>query len=146
MANSCMAAAILNSHPPAQVRAAYLYGKHIGCAFQLIDDVLDFEGGIATTGKPALADLQLGISTAPVLFAAERHPELYEMIERKFEGPGDVDAAAAMIRDSDGLERTKLLAQVHAERAVEELMAEVEESEYRDALVHLAHKVLTRKS
>ena len=52
MANSCMSAALLADAPPGQVRAAYEYGKHVGNAFQLIDDVLDFEGNVATMGKP----------------------------------------------------------------------------------------------
>jgi geranylgeranyl pyrophosphate synthase len=146
MANGCMSAAILGNHSADKVRAAYLYGKHVGCAFQLIDDVLDFEGGIASTGKPALADLQLGISTAPVLFAAEEYNELYEIIERKFEGPGDIDYAVDVIFKSNGLERTKVLAKVHAEKAVDAIMDAFEPSPYRDALVNLANKVITRKS
>jgi geranylgeranyl pyrophosphate synthase len=40
------------------------------------DDVLDFEGSEASLGKPALNDLKEGLATAPVLLAAEQHPEL----------------------------------------------------------------------
>ncbi len=51
---------------------AYQYGRNIGMAFQLIDDVLDFVSSDATMGKPTSADLKLGLATAPVLFASER--------------------------------------------------------------------------
>jgi geranylgeranyl pyrophosphate synthase len=44
MANSCRAAALLGGHNGAVLDAAFAYGRHVGCAFQLIDDVLDFEG------------------------------------------------------------------------------------------------------
>ena len=38
---------------------SFAYGKHIGLAFQLVDDVLDFEGSLQSLGKPALADLKV---------------------------------------------------------------------------------------
>lgn len=65
---------------------------------------------------------------------------------RKFSGPGDVDEAVEIITRSGGVTKTKQLALAEAEFAVDSLMKGVEPSEYRDALVHLAHKVLVRKS
>ncbi|VDO71225.1 unnamed protein product [Schistosoma curassoni] len=50
----------------------YEFGKHLGMAFQLIDDVLDFVTDEANLGKPSGADLQMGLATGPVLFAAQR--------------------------------------------------------------------------
>ena len=45
-------------------------------------------------GKPSgAADLKLGLSTAPVIFAAEKHPDLKLMMKRKFQKPGDVEIA-----------------------------------------------------
>ena len=49
---------------------ALSYGKHLGIAFQLVDDLLDYVSCQAALGKPAAADLKLGLATAPVLFAA----------------------------------------------------------------------------
>lgn len=51
-------------------QVAYEYGRNIGMAFQLIDDILDFTSTDETLGKPTVADLRLGLATAPVLFAA----------------------------------------------------------------------------
>lgn len=56
-----------------------------------MDDILDYEAGDATLGKPGGADLQLGLATGPALFAWEEHPEMGPLIQRKFEQPGDVE-------------------------------------------------------
>mmetsp|Transcript_3039 Transcript_3039/g.6402 ORF Transcript_3039/g.6402 Transcript_3039/m.6402 type:complete len:438 (+) Transcript_3039:156-1469(+) len=146
MANSCMSAALLADCTPNQVKAAYEYGKHVGNAFQLIDDVLDFEGNVSTMGKPALADLHSGVTTAPVLYAAETYPEVYDMVERKFENPGDIDRAIELVNMTDGIERTRELARVHAEVACEGLYEAIGDSVYRDGLVNLARRVLERQN
>lgn len=51
---------------------AFQYGRQIGMAFQLVDDLLDFIATSAQLGKPVAADLRLGLATAPVLFAAQK--------------------------------------------------------------------------
>ena len=51
---------------------AFQYGRNIGLAFQLVDDMLDFVSSTETMGKPTAADLKLGLATAPVLFACEK--------------------------------------------------------------------------
>lgn len=55
MANSCRSAALLGDYPVELVDASYRYGKHVGMAFQLVDDVLDYEGSLSSLGKPSLA-------------------------------------------------------------------------------------------
>lgn len=60
---------------------------------QLVDDMLDYTASSSALGKPALHDLQSGLATAPVLYAAERHPELRPLILRKFQVRALLDAA-----------------------------------------------------
>ena len=62
---------------------AYSYGRNIGIAFQIMDDLLDFTASEDSLGKPSGADLSLGLATAPVLFAAQEFPELNELISRQ---------------------------------------------------------------
>ena len=143
MANSCKSAALLGSYPEELVNASYRFGKHVGMAFQLVDDVLDFEGSLSQLGKPALSDIQAGLATAPVLFAAEEYPELEALIDRKFKQEGDVDQAVELVFDSAGIARTKHLARLHAEKSMDAIL-ELNPSEYRDALVQLAYKVVAR--
>jgi geranylgeranyl pyrophosphate synthase len=107
--------------------------------------VLDFTSASDVLGKPALADLSLGLSTAPVLYAAEHIPELRPMIKRKFKQEGDIERTLTYVLDSDGVERARALALFHAQRAVN-AVARLPESEERNALVSLAHMVLSRKS
>lgn len=62
--------AILSGGDEELQEVAFQYGRNVGIAFQLVDDMLDFVGSSSTLGKPAAADLKLGMATAPVLFAA----------------------------------------------------------------------------
>jgi geranylgeranyl pyrophosphate synthase len=121
-----------------------VYGRGVGAAFQLVDDVLDFEASQAELGKPILNDLRQGLATAPVLFAQQQYPVLTEMIHRKFELPSDVEKAHDLVMSSDGLERTKELAMEYSNQAVEAIL-ELEQSDSRDALVKLARQITTRK-
>jgi len=144
MANSCRSAAVLANLPQDIVQLSYLYGKHVGVAFQLVDDLLDFRvGDMTNLGKPSYNDLRSGLATAPVLFAAQTYPELFPLVQRKFKNNGDVDKAIEIVHESDGISRTQNLAQVHAELAVDAIM-QLEQSDYRDALVNLALKISKR--
>ena len=117
IANSAKAIVLLGGHDKETAHLAYEYGRHLGLAFQFQDDVLDFVGVGGVLGKPTLGDLREGIATAPALFAAEEHPELVPLIERRFKRDGDVERAAELVRRSDGVERTKALAREHAAEA-----------------------------
>uniref|UniRef100_A0A2K6PK46 All trans-polyprenyl-diphosphate synthase PDSS1 n=1 Tax=Rhinopithecus roxellana TaxID=61622 RepID=A0A2K6PK46_RHIRO len=93
IANSCKAVSVLGCPDPVVHEIAYQYGKNVGIAFQLIDDVLDFTSCSDQMGKPTSADLKLGLATGPVLFACQQFPEMNAMIMRRFSLPGDVDRA-----------------------------------------------------
>merc|ERR1712107_82667 len=71
-----MGNAVLAGVDNSLVENAFQYGGNIGIAFQLVDDLLDFTVSADQLGKPAAADLKLGLATAPVLFAAEKYPGL----------------------------------------------------------------------
>ncbi len=90
ISKSCRAAALLGEHPSEVVEAAYQYGKNLGLAFQLVDDMLDYTVSGSELGKPAGADLELGLATAPLLFAWRGNKELGTLVGRKFAGEGDV--------------------------------------------------------
>jgi geranylgeranyl pyrophosphate synthase len=148
MANSCRASSLLQEDVPVSREAqdaAFVYGRGVGAAFQLVDDVLDFEASQDQLGKPVLNDLRQGLATAPVLFAQQQFPRVQELIGRKFEAPGDVEEAHDFVLRSDGLERTKDLAVDYSNQAVEAILR-LEQSEARDALVALARKITTRRT
>lgn len=95
ISKSCRAAAILGGSSPEVVEAAYLYGKNLGLAFQLVDDMLDYTISEAELGKPAGADLELGLATAPLLFAWKDNQSLGKLVGRKFSGEGDVQRVSS---------------------------------------------------
>lgn len=143
MTYSCQANAVLSGANEEEIQAAYKYGKNIGIAFQLVDDLLDFVSSADQLGKPAAADMKLGLATAPVLFASQQFPVLNEMIARRFSQDGDVEEAFKCVIESGGLDQTRALAKQHCEDAIAALDI-ISNSNYKLALVGLCDKVLNR--
>jgi geranylgeranyl pyrophosphate synthase len=59
---------------------------------------LDFSGASSEMGKEAGVDMNLGLATAPVLYANQQFPQLTQLIQRKFSEPGDVDLVKKKIK------------------------------------------------
>ncbi|KAI9445408.1 isoprenoid synthase domain-containing protein, partial [Lactarius indigo] len=145
MAKGARAAVVLGGARDGEIwkEVAYAYGRNLGIAFQLVDDVLDYESGEAALGKPGGTDLQLGLATGPALYAWEEHPEMGALIARKFEKEGDVELARGLVRRSSGVERTRELAGAYADKAFETLQ-HLPESEAKSALEGLTERVVKR--
>ncbi|XP_043482436.1 all trans-polyprenyl-diphosphate synthase PDSS1 [Leptopilina heterotoma] len=143
IANSLKAVAMLADSDEHVTEVAFQYGRNIGLAFQLVDDLLDFVSSSDTMGKPTAADLKLGLATAPVLFACERYPELNSMIMRRFQEPGDVEKAFELVHKSQGLEQTRFLAKKHCVEAAR-FANTLAESPYQKGLLVVSDLVLNR--
>jgi geranyl diphosphate synthase len=150
MANGARCVALLADAPSPACGAAWEYGRHLGLAFQIVDDVLDITGSATVLGKPALNDMKAGLATAPVLLAAESQPGLLPLIRRKFKGAGDVGAAVDMVAAGRGVERARALAAEHAAAAAAQVPlllppgAGAHARLCGDALVSITQRVLTR--
>lgn len=144
ISKSCRAAALLGGASAETVEAAYAYGKNLGLAFQLVDDLLDYTRSAKDLGKPAGADLELGLATAPLLFAWKTRPELGELVGRKFAGEGDVVRARQLVLETDGIEQTRALAEEYIEKAIQSL-SEFPDSEAKEGLVEMAMKTIQRR-
>ncbi|XP_046410678.1 all trans-polyprenyl-diphosphate synthase PDSS1 isoform X1 [Neodiprion pinetum] len=143
IANSAKAVAMLAGADDHLADVAFQYGRNVGLAFQLVDDLLDFVSSSAAMGKPTAADLKLGLATAPVLFACERYPELNPMIMRRFQEPGDVEKAFEFVHKSQGLEQTRFLAKKHCVEAAR-LAQSLAESPYQKGLLVVSDFVINR--
>lgn len=143
IANSSKAAGVLSGVSPEMANHLYHYGRDLGLAFQIVDDILDFTGTTETLGKPAASDLRSGNLTAPVLYALEEQPLLETLIAREFAEPDDLDRALAMIQESNGIDRSRSLAAEHTRKAIEHLEC-LPASESRQALSDLADYILRR--
>nr|WET55169.1 geranyl diphosphate synthase [Elsholtzia blanda] len=149
ISNSSKAIALLAGQTAEVSTLAYEYGKNLGLAFQLIDDVLDFTGTSASLGKGSLSDIRHGIVTAPILFAMEEFPELRAVVDQGFENSANVDLALEYLSKSRGIQRTRELAAKHASLASAAIDAFPENDDEvvqrsRRALVELTHIVITR--
>jgi octaprenyl-diphosphate synthase len=126
---------------PELAEAMERYGRAVGRAFQIADDVLDSAIDEATAGKSVGHDLQEGKLTLPVLLACEADPVLGRRV-RGHLGERGVPAAVAadILKDvlaAGGVERARRRAEALADEAVQAL-AVLPASRYRDALVTLA--------
>ncbi|KAI1331554.1 hexaprenyl pyrophosphate synthetase-like protein [Xylariaceae sp. FL0255] len=144
ISKSCRAAALLGRADVATVDSAYAYGRNLGLAFQLVDDMLDYTKSGKDLGKPAGADLELGLATAPLLFAWKTNPELGSLVGRKFEQEGDVQRARDLVVQSDGIEQTRALAEEYCAKAIAALDT-FPDSEAKEGLVEMAVKTLKRQ-
>ena len=144
ISKSCRATALLGQTSPEVVEAAYLYGRNLGLAFQLVDDMLDYTTSAAELGKPAGADLELGLATAPLLFAWKDNQELGVLVGRKFSAEGDVQMARELVSRSNGLEQTRVLAQEYADKAAQ-AVSKFPESEAKDGLLEMCVKTMKRR-
>jgi octaprenyl-diphosphate synthase len=136
-------AAIAGASEPGR-EAMRRFGEHVGIAFQLVDDALDFAIDPHVTGKSLLADVREGKLTLPLLFAIEMRPSL----ERELEAVrlGDDAAAIALaqaVRASDACERTRALAS-HKTRQALEALATAPPGRVRDLLGFVARELASR--
>ncbi|PON82345.1 Polyprenyl synthetase [Trema orientale] len=149
ISNSCKAVAVLAGQTTEVAILAYEYGKNLGLAYQLIDDVLDFTGTAASLGKGSLSDIRHGIVTAPILFAMEEFPQLRAVVKQGFDNPTNVDVALEYLGKSRGIQKARELAIKHANLAAEaiESLPESDDEDVkrsRRALVDLTQRVITR--
>ncbi|KFD57624.1 hypothetical protein M514_01294 [Trichuris suis] len=109
--HSLKAVAVLGCCNNYVVDMAFNFGRNFGIMFQLVDDLLDFTSTDRELGKPTGADLRAGVITGPVLFACRQYPEIVDIIRRQFAEPGDFDRCMSLVGRSDGILRTKQLAE-----------------------------------
>ena len=133
-------AAILSNSPPQIESAMAAYGKHLGTAFQLIDDVLDYRADREQLGKNLGDDLAEGKPTLPLIYALKHgSSQQRAAIEHSIrEGStAELPAITAAIESTGGLAYTARLARREVTAAIEAL-AELPESAHKQALRDLA--------
>jgi octaprenyl-diphosphate synthase len=138
--------AILSGAPEKSIRILSDYGHHLGIAFQIVDDILDFIGTEEELGKPVGSDLTQGTLTLPAMLLLERYPE-DNPVKRRFENRDDQDnvkQAIEMIRNSPIVDECYAVATDYCTRACQNL-SQLPENSSREALFGLAEYVVARK-
>ncbi len=140
-------AAILTQSTPEVEAACAEYGQALGTAFQVIDDVLDYDGDAKELGKNLGDDLREGKNTLPLIIAMQRGtPTQRQTIQLAIEN-GAMDGLneiVEIVRATGALDATRAAASAEAERAIAALQV-LPAGPYRDALHALAAQLLDRR-
>ena len=140
-------AAVVSGAPETEQRALAVYGRHLGTAYQLIDDVLDFQSDPETRGKNLGEDLAEGKPTLPLIYAMRTSTPANATLIREVIRDGGcerLDEVMCAIEAAGGLEYTTALARLEAEQALNALDA-LPASRYREALAALVRFTLARR-
>jgi octaprenyl-diphosphate synthase len=146
-ASARLGAVLANSSPDVEEACAD-YGRSLGTAYQLIDDLLDYEGSTAELGKNVGDDLREGKPTLPLLIAMERGTDDERTLIRKAIENGEVEQLAeviAIVRRTGAIDATRESAREQTMRALDSL-ASLEDSAYKDALIELCGRSLERSA
>ena len=143
---STHSAAVLAGCPPEQAEALRVFGDHLGIAFQLMDDLLDYRGDAEALGKNVGDDLAEGKPTLPLIHAMrEGTAEQAELVRQAIQqgGSQDLERIRAAVEAAGSLDYTARLAREYAGRAID-CLASLPQNGYRDALVELSHFAVAR--
>ena len=140
-------AAVLAGSPPAIEQACADYGQALGTAFQVIDDVLDYDGDTTEMGKNLGDDLLEGKATLPLIAAMERAAPLQRDLIRSAIEQGcvdDLDDIVSIVRETGALDVARQAAAAEAQRAIDRL-ALLPRNAHSDGLLQLASSLLVRR-
>ncbi len=145
---STQLAAVLAGVPPDMEAACARYGQALGTAFQVVDDVLDYAGDAAETGKNVGDDLREGKTTLPLILAMQRgRPEQAELVRSAIQ-QGDVSRLPqliAVVKETGALDATRVAAAAEAQRAIDAL-AMLPANSFTEGLLQLAAQLLERRA
>jgi octaprenyl-diphosphate synthase len=140
--------AILGKQDLVTEAAAARYGMHLGTAFQLVDDVLDYSGDAQEIGKNLGDDLAEGKPTLPLIYAMQHGTPAQAAVIREAIEQGDIkrfDEVLQIVQQTGALAYTRQQAQREADLARAEL-ANVPDSQYKNSLLKLAELAASRQA
>lgn len=146
---TCLIASELAGASEEDKRALATYGKNLGLAFQVIDDLIDITGSPEETGKPAFSDLREGRLTLPFILARDLagpriKRELKRLIEKSTDDRSRLNKLLDFLIKSGALELTYQRAEKlinHSKKSIKNM----KETPYRRSLIQMADFVLLRK-
>ncbi|RID98821.1 polyprenyl synthetase family protein [Simplicispira hankyongi] len=144
---SARLAAVLAKSEPGIEEACAIYGQALGTAFQIIDDVLDYDGNASEMGKNLGDDLREGKATLPLIAAMQRASTADSRLIRSAIETGNtdqLDAVVRIVRETGALDVARALAAAEAERAMTAI-ATFARNEHQASLLQLAAQLLGRR-
>ncbi len=145
---ACQSGAIIADATPQQQQALQLYGRHIGIAFQLVDDLLDYQSSAEEMGKNVGDDLAEGKPTLPLIHAMKQgNDEQRQLIRQAIRKGGldDLELIRQAVIDTGAIDYCFEQAQQQVAQALEQLQ-QLPPSEFRDVLQLLAQMAIERRT
>ncbi len=141
--------AVISGQPENIEKAMQEYGKHLGTAFQLVDDIMDYTADAKEMGKNVGDDLSEGKPTLPLLYAMEHGNDTQKQLIRDAiehgNGMDNLTPILQAMQDTGSLAYTQTKAEEEADKAINALSI-IPSSEYKDALIALAHIAANRSA
>ena len=140
--------AILAQQGGAIEEACATYGQALGTAFQVIDDVLDYDGNAQEMGKNLGDDLREGKATLPLILAMQRGTAAQAATVRSAIETGSVEQLGEIVRivrETGALQATREAASAEAQRAIDAAL-QLPDNAHRQAMVVLASQLLSRRA
>jgi len=142
---SCALGAIVSGLSDTAVGSLDRFGRYLGLAFQIFDDILDFSGDAGSTGKIPGTDVRDGTVTLPLIFAMEAAPGLADLVGKQAKSDAEVDEVVSQVRGGDALERARTAALGYIAEA-RELLTTIDPAVEHELLKQLAGRVIDRYS
>jgi heptaprenyl diphosphate synthase len=144
LAASCRLGALSVRAAPSIREALTDYGRHVGMAFQIYDDLLDLVADPVKLGKAVASDFSQGVMTLPVIYALDRSSRASELVDAlSSQDEAGRQAALAILEETGAIRDTERMAEAHVAAAVQALLI-LPKSGARDALEQLAGFVVAR--
>lgn len=142
---SCYSGAVTSKAAKRATMQAWNLGHYIGMAFQIIDDILDYQSDDQTLGKPVMNDFRQGIYTLPLIYAMKENRQAFiPFIAKKDQlTDNDISAISDLIKQYQGIEKAYDLAGKYTNKALKEL-EKLPDGEYKNILYDITASLLKR--
>lgn len=146
---SCFVGAFESGNSERFAKKAGMIGHNIGIAFQIMDDLLDYQANAETLGKPVLEDVRQGVYSLPLIYALSQDQEqLRPYLEKKEQmTEKDTSAVQQLVQELGGVAYAQQLAADYTEKALKDIR-KLPDNFYgtKEKLERLTSQILTRKS
>lgn len=143
---AALSGAILGGFEEEWVKSLESYGRNLGMAFQVVDDILDFEGTTEEVGKPVGCDLLHGVLTLPSIMLLEQFPDNnpIKALFEDHESQEHLNRALEMVHNSSAIKDSYKVAEDFADRA-RSALKEIPDSDSKRSMLDLCSYILERR-
>lgn len=143
----CQAGALMGGATEEEAQAMWTYGRNLGMAFQVVDDLLDMNSEVKVVGKPVGSDLESGVLTLPVLYSLKRSSRKSEAIaligKKESMSRSDVERIIGWVKESGAMEYAFQVAQSFVDDA-KRAITELPDNATRQVLMSIADEAISR--